>query len=248
MKKYICLFGLAIILTSCGKNGLFSIFDDSENLVDKTINLGNFNYLKLESVFEVYLTQDTSNSLTIEGDESIIAKVSANLNDSVLEISNSYKAKWLKPKSNKVKLYLKFKVLKRIDIIETCNVQSENAITGEGLGVIFEDKLSEANLNLNCKSFYYWNNHPCGGKLTLSGNTEKLVIWNFALMSVDASNLTATEVSIENHAQGNCWVRPVNSLTFSIFGTGNIYYYGNPARIDTGEITSSGRLYKISEK
>ena len=103
-------------------------------------------------------------------------------------------------------------------------------------------KLNEAVLQLNCTTFYYWNNHPCGGKLTLSGTVQNLRIWNFALMSVEAKDLTAYDALVENSSQGDCEVTVTGKLEYSIKNSGNIYLHGHPPQIVLKEKTSTGEL------
>jgi hypothetical protein len=103
-------------------------------------------------------------------------------------------------------------------------------------------KLSTIELELNCKRFLYWNNYQCGGKLTLTGRTENLLIYSFALMTVDARALEADYAWIENHSKGDSRVHVENTLEYSIHGVGNIYLYGNPPEIIAHEVTSSGQL------
>jgi hypothetical protein len=248
MRQFFFLLGFLLLFASCGENGIFSIFDDSGNIIQKKFDLPAFDYLHLKSVFDVVLIQDSVYAITIEGDEDILKKVSADVSDSVLTMENNYIPKWLKPKSNKVKLYLRLKSLKEIDVYETSNVESQDTLYLPVLGVIFHCKLAEANIIINCNSFYYWDDFPCGGMLTLGGKAKNLAIWNFALMAVDAQNLIADTAYIENHSKGDCRVRAENILRYSILGQGNIYYYGTPQQIIARDTTSSGKLIKVDQK
>ncbi|MBA3901647.1 MAG: DUF2807 domain-containing protein, partial [Bacteroidetes bacterium] len=112
----------------------------------------------------------------------------------------------------------------------------------DDFGIVMSSKLNQANLELGGKSFHFWNNFPCGGKLTLSGNTEILKIWTFSIMSVDAKNLHAEYALIENSSKGNCEVFVSGKLEYSIHGTGDIHLYGNPKQVILNEINSSGKL------
>jgi hypothetical protein len=102
-----------------------------------------------------------------------------------------------------------------------------------------------ADLELNCNRFYYWNMAPSGGLLTLRGNTRELIIWNFALMSVDANNVTTDYAFVENHSKGDCKVFVRDKLDYSIYGEGDIYLSGEPNQINLIERTSTGRLIQL---
>ncbi len=63
-------------------------------------------------------------------------------------------------------------------------------------------------------------------------------------MNINASELDAGKVYCDNSARSPCYVNAATELNYNIRGQGNIYYYGDPARIVKGEVTSSGRLIK----
>ena len=79
-----------------------------------------------------------------------------------------------------------------------CDIKTSNPITSNEFGLVLMGKVNHANLELDCNNFYYWNNFPCGGNLTLYGKTNILDLWNFAIMSIDAKNLIAQNAKIEN--------------------------------------------------
>ena len=236
MKKIIFFFLCNLIFFfSCKK----------ENLVEHRFSaLAPFNKIELNSTFDVYLNEDTSFAIKIIADEKIIGNINFNIDNNVLSITNTTKLKWLTPEKNNVEIYINSKQLSEINVNRTCNIKTLNPITSNDFGLILKDKANEATLELNCHNFYYWNNSPCGGKLTLSGKTDELAIWNFALMSVDAKNLIATNAHVENSSKGNCEVNVLNKFEYSIFGDGNIQLYGTPTEIIKLQVTSSGQLIK----
>lgn len=213
--------------------------------LSKTIALPYFERIELNEVFEVYLTQDTTFSLQIECIDKSMDKIKYSVENNILTIDNKTKYKWLHPKDNKVKLYIHVDKIKSITANETCYIKTTNPIISNEFGLILKSKLNNANIELNCNSFYYWNNHPCGGELVLRGKTESLKIWNFALMAVDATNLLTKYALIENSSKSDCKVNVLQHLDYSIFGTGNIYLYGNPKEIKLHNQTSTGKLIKL---
>lgn len=226
---------LLLLLFSCEKNNDMKIVT-----VEKY--LPHFEEIVLHSVFIVYLEQDSVFSIKITGNEDFVENIDYYIEDKVLNITNEFKFKWLRPKDNKVSLYISSDSLKKITAGQTCYIETVNAIKSDEIGLIFTGKLNQAQLELDCNIFFYWNNFPCGGRLTLTGNSKYLRIWNCALMAVDASNLSTDNALVENSSQGVCKVRVNNTLEYSIYGEGDIYLYGTPNQIIEGEITSSGTL------
>jgi len=210
--------------------------------VSRFSDLATFTQIELNSSFDVYLKEDTSYSIKIVGNEEVIANITLKIEENVLKIGNKTRRKWLSPKSNKVELYINSKQLKEISANETCNIKTSGPITSDAFGLILRSKLNEANIELDGHQFYYWNDFPCGGKLTLSGKTDELSILNVAIMTVDAQNLIVNNASIDNRSRGDCLITVLNKLEYSITGAGNIHLYGSPHEIVKLQETSSGRL------
>lgn len=224
---------LLILVSSCQKRMEPGVIN---------VALEEFDTLTLNSVFNVELIQGTTNSISIEGAEKIIEKVDFNIENNTLTLLNNFKGNWIYPKKNKITVKLTVNNLSRINANETCNIRTLNTLTGNEIGLVMTSKLNEATFAVDCNSFYFWNNFPCGGKINLSGTTNELKLWNVALMSVDAKNLVSNVVSIENSSKGDCRINCIQKLTYSIKGEGNIYLSGDPTELLKIEETSTGKL------
>ncbi len=204
--------------------------------------LSPFTEIEFNNCFDVYLNEDTIYSIEIIANEEMIGDIAFEVQDSVLMINNYASGKWLTPRKNKIQLYINSKQLSKVNANETCNIETISPITSNEFCLVLKSKANEASLELACNSFCYWNNFPCGGKLTLSGTVENLTLWNFAIMYVDAKNLIAKNALVENNSEGDCEVTVTNKLEYSIKGTGNIHLYGSPLEIIKIDLTSSGQL------
>jgi len=209
---------------------------------EKFQRLDLFETIELNSTFQVYLIQDTSYSIRIEADKNVLENIDIQLNNGVLKISNHSSWKWLHPTTNAVKLYITSNQLKLIRVNETCHIETINPIHSKDLGMIMSSKLNEANLALQCSVFYMYNNHPTGGKVTVSGTTDRFKVWTTALMQVDARNLLANVALVDQSSKGDVHVRCTETLVYSIHNIGNIYYYGKPNKFDFQGDTGKGEL------
>lgn len=233
MKQQLILLCILNLFISCKKEIV-----DSNRVID----ILPFEQIELNDAFELLVTEGDHYSIEIIGDEKIIDYIDADVINKTLFIEDTRGIKWLSPRKNKIKIHVTSLPLKTITASDGCNIKTLNAITSLEFGLILKGKSNEANLELDCKKFFYWNNFPSGGKVTLSGKTEMLKIWNFAIMSVDAKDLTAQNAIIENNSQGDCEVRVLNKLEYSINEKGNIHLYGKPSEIISNSLISSGKL------
>ncbi len=236
MRCFLLHIALILAFTSCKKN---------VETVTITTNLSAFDHVRLHSPFTVILHESDDFSIEITAVEDRIDFIEFSSEDGLLSISNNKKAGWLNPNKNSVEIHIYSQPLSLLEAEETCDISTANPITSEEFGIVLKSKVNEANLDLNCGTFYYWNNTPAGGKLRLSGECELVKIWNHALMSVDAKDLVANHALIENSSKGIIEVAPLDKLEYSIFDIGDIHLYSSPEVIAIGTLNSTGRLVQF---
>lgn len=224
---------------------LFSSCSKGNDSLTVKENLAAFHTIEIDGVYDIVLIQDTLNSISVTGTEKQIDKSVYSVSDSVLSISTGHAGEYLHPKNENMQITIHISNLKRINIHETCSIVSHDPIghANDEIGIVVDTKLAEIDLNLGCRTFYYWNN-PNGTKMKLTGTVQELKLWNAGLGQVDASLLHSDYVLCENGSLGNCQVRASQKLEYSITNKGNIYYYGNPAELVAGPLTAAGKLIK----
>jgi hypothetical protein len=242
MKKQIILFSILLV-------SLFALFSGCTKreieltVIEKT--LPHFREVEINNVFDVYLTEDSTFSIRIEADAYFADKVTYVVEDSILKLDINSKRMWLKPREKKIKLFVHAHHLRLVHMNQSSLLKTTNAITSPEFGIIMQGKLQEADLELNCPTFFCWNVHPCGGQLQLRGTTQNLKIWSVALLAVKAENLTTSYALIEQDSKADCRVHVTNHLEYGIGGEGNILLSGRPAIISQIELSATGRLIEV---
>ena len=233
-KNSLLLLVLSIVLyTSCKKKDVVS-----HNLPFEQ----NFDTLVFNDPFEVELIQDSLNKIEIIGYEPFVSNVETTYMNNTLTVSKRPGMAWLFPKKNKIHLKIHLNHISRIVANETCYIRSEGPLTGNELGLILKSKLNQADLNVQCNTFYFWNNFPCGGKLNLKGSCQELKLWNYALMQIDATSLICGNARVENSSKGDIRFQCNDSLFYKIKGEGNLHLYGFPPNIYNLGSDGSGNL------
>ena len=223
---------IALLSVSCKKQGQ----------VTTEHELSEFDTLVFSDVFDVTLIQDSVNHIKVIGTEKFVAHVQWEISNNTLTIKNEGKYKWLNPSTNKIKLEITVNDLAKIVANETCNISTQHVLHANELGLVLKSKLNHASLQLDCNTFYYWNNFPCGGSVTLQGTCHKLKLWNYALMQIDSRQLETKITEVENTSKGDIHVWCTDSLMYKINGTGNIYLRGNPTYLLNHSGSGSGKL------
>lgn len=234
MRKYIVLIVLGLFLASCNKEEKKAVTDSRQ--------LDAFHSIELNDVFEVGLVEDSVFFIEIIGAPNMIEGVEAYVQDSVLYLDRKNGNRWYRPQSNEVQVIIHAKPLRLVTANKTCHVGTVTPITSFEFGLIFKDKASQGDLELNCNSFYFWNQDPCGGLLKLRGNASFLKLWNHAIMTVDGSDLISDYALVENDSKGDCTVNVSSQLDYRIKASGNINVYGNPSTINVLEESGEGQV------
>jgi hypothetical protein len=233
MRIYFTLIVAIWILSSCSKN---------KELNTLQIELDAFDTVVINNSFNVFLQEDSIYQIEIIGQKDFVEKTDYFIKNGTLTIDNSKKFKWTQPKANKVELIIHAPIFSEVHVNETCDLRTKGPITSENFGLVMAGKMNQANLELNCHTFYYWDHFPCGGKVTLYGNAEVLKLWNYGLMSIDAKDLKANYGIVDNSSKGSCDINIKQNLEYSIYGLGDINLFGNPTNITNKGETNSGRL------
>tara|TARA_R110002049_G_scaffold200299_1_gene370965 strand:- start:4666 stop:5379 length:714 start_codon:yes stop_codon:yes gene_type:complete len=233
MKNFLLVFSCVFGLYSCSK----------EKITSKLVQLSPFVEVEVNDTFTIELEEDSLFYIEVVGDEKLIDKVEYKIESEKLVLSNSKRFKWMQPTKNKTRIIIHSLPLSKVVASESCFITTNNPITSQEFGLVLGSKLNEAELELNCDVFYFWNNFPCGGTLELTGRTRDVKLWTDALFAVDARNLEASYGNIVNSSKGNIAVRVNDKLDYSIQNEGDINLYGNPTEIfEIEPSTSSGQL------
>ena len=230
---------LAIFLLSC----------DDHIGEEVTLYTGTepFYAVELNGVFDVYLVQDTAFGVRVSAHEDIIENIKFDLDTGILRIENESMLKWAAPEKNKVKLFIHADRLSVLWPNETCYIKTLTPVISDDFNIIMghNPKLAVIDLELDCGNFRYWNNHQCGGKVTLRGRFGSATIQIYGLMTVDAAALSTNYAFVENNSKGDCHVSVSEQIEYSIRSVGDIYLYGDPREIIAHELSSSGVLIEM---
>ncbi|MGB0165812.1 MAG: GIN domain-containing protein [Luteibaculum sp.] len=191
--------------------------------------------------FEIFIGEDSTYRVEMLGVEQELSKIELEIKDSVLHIKNTAKLKWTRP-GKPVQLRVFCPDVKRMVCNETSMLKSLHPLRSKEIGVILTSKANEVDLELDNEGFYYYNHFPCGGMLRLRGRSEKIKIWNYAIMTVDAKDLEVQEAQVENYAKTHCYVNVQKKLDYILGGEGDIVLFGNPQLRELKPKSGSGKL------
>jgi hypothetical protein len=234
--KFIVATVLSLMLLSCNFdiNLNSGVRGNGEVITtDRTVN-ASFSSIKATEGLDVYLTQSTTEAISVEADENLHDLILTEIEDGVLKIHTKENI----GKATSKRVNVNFKAVSSITSTSGSDVYSTNTITADRLDLKStsgSDMTLDVNTSvLNCKS-------TSGSDLKLSGKTIKLVAEATSGSDIKAADLNAESSEVRATSGADITVNTSKALTARATSGGDIKYYGNPETVDKSD-SSSGSV------
>lgn len=227
-------------LFSCDQPTAFDCIKSAGSLRSETKEFSSFKEILVEDNIDLFLINDSTNLVRVEGGKNLIGKIRFEQQGNVLRIYNANRCNWARSYDNRIKV--------------TVSVQNLSSITNQGYGVVSgEENLringlsililaSNGNVSLSkvqATDLYIYTD--CSPTVTLTGQAVNFGAWFRETGKLLAENLRAENCTIKNSSANEMRVFPTKKLTATIEASGNILYFNKPEIIDH-HITGKGRL------
>ena len=220
MKKFIALFVLAILFTSCqtGVKGNGRVKTE-ERTVDQ------FNRIDVSGSFDIHIRQGDTPGLTIKADDNLLELIETSVSGSELKV---------KPQKNisrakELSLFITVRELEKVETSGACSIFTDGELRSANLEIECSGAC-EANMNLRCDDLSI--DISGAGDLTFKGIAENLKIESSGACEVSAFELKTLRTSIQISGAGEVDVYVTEELKVDASGAAEVRYKGNPRNID----------------
>lgn len=237
MKTKVLLFTplfLLFVASSCIFMGP-SIKGDG-NVVKENRSLDDFDQIEVSRGMNVYISQSTATSVTVEADENLLDAIETKVSGDVLEI------KALKNIRNATakKVFVTVPEISAISTSSGSNVFSETALVAEHLEL---KSSSGSNLKLELKARRTEAKTSSGSNITLSGNTETFEGEASSGSNIFGEDFATKKCDAQASSGSNIWIRVENELIGKASSGANVFYFGQP-QTESIEKSSGGNVIK----
>ncbi|MPQ48478.1 hypothetical protein GCQ56_15845 [Marinifilum sp. N1E240] len=205
------------------------------NVKSEDREVSNFDAIKINGAYTIYLSQDDDYSLRIVADENLLDIITSKVKNNVLYISNEKSIY----KSKELKLYIGFKHLSKIKANGAISLKSDQILRFDKIDIEINGA-SSADLELSANRLSIDNSGA--STIKLAGKCEEVDIDISGAGSVNAIALKAKKGTIDISGVGSGKVFVEEELRVSISGIGSVKYKGDP-RV-TSDISFLGSLKK----
>ena len=243
--KFFNIFFIALaFLSSCSKDAKDRrCLKSNGKEVSSEMNLSDFNTIKLDGNFKVFLIPDTITKIKIITGENLINNINSDVVDSVLTLSDNNKCRWLRSYDVKKEVYIYFKNLNYLFINKQCDIVGIDTIRTDNFDIIDWGDIGSINISLYCVNFRF-TMHAGTGDFIFSGITKNQFLYFHGNGYLNAKNLKSSYCDVTSKTTGNIDVFTNKTLITSLYESGNIIYYGNPLNIKINTKYSTGELIK----
>jgi len=232
----VLLLGILFNITAC--NGRF--VKGSGDLTNETRPVTNFDRIVLSGSGEVIVTQDGSESLTIETDDNIMKYVKVEVKNGILTLGfdeGSY-------------------FISHTRLVFNVSVDDLTGLTVSGSGDIGSDKLETSQLDITVSGsgdVQITDLTASDVKADISGSGEVFLAGNADTQDLDVSgsgkyysgDVCSKSVSVKVSGSGNVTVCALETLNSTISGSGSVNYFGQPTINFSG--SGSGKLNNLGQ-
>lgn len=222
--SFLCFSLIIFIFTACSKSKKNSL--GSGNVISQTRDVSGFNQIFFNGNGNVFISQGESESLTIEGEDSILELVTTLVIDKALRIDyKKSNAAHLISSSPLVNVYIQVKDIQEIRLSGSGTISTSTplktfhlkmSISGSGNGTI--DVIGHKLVTILSGS----------SNFTVKGTVENQDIWISGSGIYQAGELSSKVANINITGSGEVSVNVQDDMDIHISGAGTVIYRGTP--------------------
>ena len=213
----------------------------SRNIVTEERDIKDVKTIKVDFPVELTIHQGEKESLTVTGDDNVLAKLSTNVKDGVLKIETDDNAHFRPTRAVEVEVTVKD--------LSALNIDSAGKVLLDGLETESLDVVinGAGSLNFNRLTLEKMDVKLNGaGSITVSGTADDLTLSMDGTGSFDGEDLHTKNATVSLDGLGSVTVWVDTSLDINLDGAGSVSYYGSPNV--TQSIDGIGSVKKAGDK
>ncbi len=242
--RYLTLITILIFASSCKKEHMCDCFIRTGDITTQSRDLADFETIVAKDIFNVYISDDTTNSITIEGGENLIKNIFTEIENETLLIENQNTCNWTRSYKKDLYIYISATNLKNISIEGPINLYSTNTLKFDTLRIDINTGISSLDIDVD-NSHTSLRIHSGTGDYKLSGKTNYSYLYSCGNSYINAQNLITNFTHIVHRSTGSSNVNVKEKFLIENIEHGTVYYTGNPDEKTIQNISKNGSLIKL---
>lgn len=224
-KTIFSILFLATLLSSCNVN-MFNRISGNRNVVTENRNLKqDFTKIKVSTGLDLYISQGSSNEITVEADENLHDIIITEINDGVLKIyseQNIWKAKARK-------IYVTVKTLEEVAATSGSDVYTKETLKVNDIKI---SSTSGADIRMSIDANTVETSSTSGSDIEISGIANNHISKATSGASIDAYELRSKNVTVKVSSGADINIYASESITAKASSGGDIDFKGSPEKVN----------------
>ena len=238
----ILLISVLLVLAGCQKSGSNCMTNAGKIIFERRL-VADFDTIDVGNYVNLYLTQDSANSVSVESGQNIIDGITTEVLNRTLFIRNINTCNWMRSYNTPVNAHISVKNLAKILYNSSGNITATTPISSSKFSFVAWGGAGTIDLNLSILE----------GSFALVMGTATIKLHGYATVNsvfsgdfglIDARNLRTVYTYVKNEGSNDCYVNSSKFLDATISSIGNIYFTGAADSVVT-HIKGEGRLIKF---
>lgn len=240
MTQMLKLLGLCA-LVACADDQWDDCITSTGPTVQQEREVSDFHTIELGAKVDVLLTQDSVNSIVVEGGRNLLGQTETSISGGVLTINSNMTCNWVRNLEQRVTVHVHCKELRQVTFTGSGDVRCKNMLNVPTFRV--EQRQGSGTLNLNVTADTIWYGlHTGPGNVVATGSADVLYLYSSGYGHIDARNQPSRESHCNNSGSGDFRTAPTDVLYAAVRDAGDIHYYSTPTFGVFIEDTGSGSV------
>jgi len=215
---------------------MFNRINGNRNVVTENRNLKeDFTKIKVSTGLDLYISQGSSNEITVEADENLQDIIITEVNNGVLKIY-SEKNIW-KAKARKV--YVTIDNLEEVRATSGSDVYTKETLKVNDIAI---SATSGADINMSLNANSVTSSATSGSDIEIDGNANNHTASATSGASIDAYELRSKNVTVRVSSGADINIYASESIAAKASSGGDIDFKGSPENV-TKKSSSGGSIY-----
>jgi hypothetical protein len=236
-------FVMALLLTnSCKKENMCDCFKSTG--ADKTEyrSLSGFTKIELHNNVDLIITPGKPFACEVTAGSHLVSMVTTEVSGQTLIIRNENRCNWVRSFQNKFTVEVSMPSIDYIYFTGSGHVVTKDTIKGDIFTMDGWTCSGSMDFLFNCNTTWL-SFHTGTADLKAAGRSGVSYVYNAGAGPMDCTSLETGYTYITNKSTNDCSIYATKEIGATINLQGNIYYHGEPYKIDQ-TVTGSGRLIK----
>jgi hypothetical protein len=224
MKIFLMLSITGVFLISCSKEVVWNAGEKTS----RTVSLNPYSIVKINSIFDILLVQDTTCFATITCGKNLIERVKIAQEADNIAISEFTDMNWTRS-YQRTRIELHFRQLQFIEINDCVKLESKGTLHGPLLSMWVNSDLSEVDIQVVCDQFKLSVSEDNFGIYKVSGVTGSSCLEPNGSSHYRMENLETDSCHVLHKGIGDCYVNAKRILEGKVTRKGLLVYKFYPS-------------------